>query len=67
MAAVPALGSLCYLDAALMLMLTLFLQMMGTDWLWPMLPLKVRTKEAKSIDDRLSRAVARGLPNRRAG
>ena len=40
-AAAVALGSLCKLDAALMLMLTLFLQVTGAGWLWPMLPLKV--------------------------
>ena len=40
-AAVPALGFPCKLDAALMLMFTLFLQVTGADWLWPMLLLKV--------------------------
>ena len=36
---VAALGSLCELDAVLMLMQILFLQMTGASWLWPMLPL----------------------------
>ena len=34
-AAAVVLGSLCLLNAALMLMLTLFLQVTGADWLWP--------------------------------